>query len=387
MLKRTEEWIEAVVLSREWLGMDAAQWLVVLAMWAGIAFTLYGLYRLLAWRMAAFAARTETYVDDIAAEVFKRTRLYFLVALALYLAVLVLPVAERAGEVVQWAGRIAFLALLLQTIRWGNSLISLWVEGYRERKLQQNASAVTMVQAMGFLGRLVLWIVVALLALDNFGVEITALVASLGIGGIAVALAVQSLFADLLASLSIVFDKPFVVGDFLIVDEFMGTVEHVGLKTTQLRSLSGEQLTFSNSDLVGSRIRNYKRMHERRIAFTIGVVYQTPYEQLARIPEWLREAVEAEEHARFDRAHFQGYGDFALQFEVVYYVLSPDYNLYMDVQQGINLSIYRRFEEEDVAFAYPTQSLYLEKVPPLAQNGQEAGRPPADVRDGGTPQL
>ena len=374
MLERAEQWIEDVALSRRWLGMDAAEWVVVLAAWVGFAFLLYGLYKLLAWRLGAFAARTDTVIDDVAVEVFKRTRLYFLIALALDLAVRVLPVAENASEVVEWAGRLTILALLLQTIRWGNSLISLWIEHYRARKLEKDAGAVTMVQAVGFLGRFVLWTVVALLALQNFGVEVTALVASLGIGGIAVALAVQSIFADLLASLAIVFDKPFVVGDFLIIGEFMGSVEHVGLKTTRLRSLSGEQLIFSNSDLVGSRIRNYKRMHERRIAFTIGVVYQTPHGQIARIPQMLREAVGAEVEAgraRFDRAHFKGFGDFALQFETVYYVLSPDYTVYMDVQQAINLAIHKRFEGEAIAFAYPTQSLYLEKVPPLARNGQE----------------
>ena len=374
MLDQAQEWIENALVDREWLGLDATEWVVGLVVWVGVTFALYSVHRLLAWRLAAFAARTDTFVDDLLAEAFKRTRLYFLTALALYLTVLALPVPESAETVVHWIGRIAFLAFLLQMIRWGSSLISLWVEHYRERKLEKDAGAVTMAQAGGFLGRLALWIIVILLALDNFGIEVTALVASLGIGGIAVALAVQSIFADLIASLAIVFDKPFVVGDFLIVGEFLGTVEHVGLKTTRLRSLSGEQLIFSNSDLVGSRVRNYKRMHERRIAFTLGVVYQTSYEQLARIPGMLREMVEAQEGVRFDRAHFKGYGDFALQFEIVYYVLSPDYARYMDVQQAINLAIYQRFEQEGIAFAYPTQSLYLEKVPPMARNGWEAGR-------------
>ena len=371
MLEQAQDWIENMLVGREWLGLDATEWLIGLVVWVGITFALYSVHRLLAWRLSAFAARTDTFVDDLIAEAFKRTRLYFLIALSLYLTALALPVPESAERVVHWIGRIAFLAFLLQMIRWGSSLISLWVEHYRERKLEKDAGAVTMAQAGGFLGRLALWIIVVLLALDNFGIEVTALVASLGIGGIAVALAVQSIFADLIASLAIVFDKPFVVGDFLIVGDFLGTVEHVGLKTTRLRSLSGEQLIFSNSDLVSSRVRNYKRMHERRIVFTLGIVYQTPYEQLARIPALLREMVEAQEGVRFDRAHFKGYGDFALQFEIVYYVLSPDYTRYMDVQQAINLAIYQRFEEEGIRFAYPTQSLYLEKVPPLARNGRE----------------
>jgi small-conductance mechanosensitive channel len=146
----------------------------------------------------------------------------------------------------------------------------------------------------------------------------------------------------------------------LIVGDYLGTVERVGLKTTRLRSLSGEQLVFSNSDLLNSRIRNYKRMYERRVVFTIGVTYQTSHEQLAAIPGMLREIVEAQEQIRFDRSHFKEFGDFALTFETVYYVLNSDFNVYMDIQQAINLSIYRRFEEAGIAFAYPTQTLFHE---------------------------
>jgi len=195
--------------------------------------------------------------------------------------------------------------------------------------------------------------------LDNLGVDITALVAGLGIGGIAVALAAQNVLGDLFASLSIVLDKPFVVGDFLNVDDFLGSVEHVGLKTTRLRSLSGEQLVFSNNDLLNSRIRNYGRMFERRVVFSLGVTYETPPEKLRGIPTIIREAVEAKDKVRFDRAHFQKYGDFALVFEVVYYVLSSDYTLCMDIQQSVNLRIYERFAEEGIEFAYPTQKLYV----------------------------
>jgi small-conductance mechanosensitive channel len=213
--------------------------------------------------------------------------------------------------------------------------------------------------ALGFVGRLVLWSIILLLILDNLGVNVTALVAGLGVGGIAVALAVQNILGDLFASLSIALDKPFAVGDFLIIDEHLGSVEHIGLKTTRLRSLSGEQLVFSNTDLLGSRIRNYGRMYERRVMFKIGVTYQTPREKLELIPGIIRQAVEAQQQVRFDRSHFQSYGDFALVFETVYYVLGPDYNLYMDIQQAINLSIHEGFEEHAIEFAYPTQTVHV----------------------------
>jgi small-conductance mechanosensitive channel len=188
------------------------------------------------------------------------------------------------------------------------------------------------------------------------------MIAGLGVGGIAVALAAQNILGDLFASLSIILDKPFVVGDFLIIGDFLGSVEKVGVKTTRLRSLSGEQLIFSNNDLLGSRIRNYGRMFERRVIFSIGVTYQTPADKLRAIPDMLREAVESQQPVRFDRAHFQKYGDFALIFEIVYYVLSADYKQYMDIQQAINLQINEDFEEHGIEFAYPTQTLYVSKT-------------------------
>jgi small-conductance mechanosensitive channel len=203
--------------------------------------------------------------------------------------------------------------------------------------------------------------VALLLILDNLGIDITALVAGLGVGGIAVALAVQNILGDLFASLSIVLDKPFAVGDFIIIDDYLGSVEHVGLKTTRLRSLSGEQLVMSNADLLSSRIRNYGRMYERRIVFSLGVTYQTPRDKLKKIPGIIRDAVEAQDQTRFDRSHFKGYGSFSLDFETVYHVLQPDYNLYMDIQQAVNFAIHERFEAEGIEFAYPTQTLFVER--------------------------
>jgi small-conductance mechanosensitive channel len=200
---------------------------------------------------------------------------------------------------------------------------------------------------------------VLLVALDNLGIDVTALVAGLGIGCVAVALSVQNILGDLFASLSIILDKPFVIGDFLIIDDYMGSVEYVGLKTTRVRSLSGEQLIFSNSDLLKSRIRNYGRMFERRVVFSIGVTYDTSREKLRRIPGIIREAIEAEDKTRFDRSHFMNYGDYSLQFETVYYVLSADYNSYMDIQQAIYFAIHEAFEQEGIEFAYPTQTLFV----------------------------
>lgn len=225
--------------------------------------------------------------------------------------------------------------------------------------MEENPAAVSTINVIALASKIVLWSTVILLGLDNLGINVTALVAGLGIGGVAVALALQNILGDLFASLSIVFDKPFINKDFLIVGDLMGSVEHIGLKTTRIRSLSGEQLIFSNSDLLNSRIRNYGRMFERRVVFSIGVTYQTPREKLKFLPEIIRKAIETKSKTRFDRCHFMKYGDYALMFETVFYVLSPDYNIYMDIQQAIYFEIHERFEQEQIEFAYPTQKIFV----------------------------
>ena len=234
----------------------------------------------------------------------------------------------------------------------------------------QDPDGATTLRLIGFAAQGALWLLVGLLALDQLGFDVTALIAGLGIGGVALALAVQNILGDVFACAAIALDKPFVVGDFIVVDGLRGTVENVGLKTTRVRSLDGELLVFSNADLLKSRVRNFKRMFERRIQFCIAVNYDTPADKLRRIPGWLREAVDAQPKTRFDRAHFKSYGDWALDFEVVYYVLDADYNLYMDVQQSLNLAIYERFSAEGVEFAFPTRTLFV-------RGAAESEAPPA----------
>ncbi len=336
-------------------------WLLAAAVIIVVAMILILLRRFVHRRLVEFAKRTATKVDDLTAAVLGRTQFWFLAAVSLYVGSLVLTLPAVAVRVIS---TIAVLALLIQVGIWGTALVTFWMTRSVKRKLEEDAATATSMAALGFIIKLVLWAVILLLALDNMGLDITALIAGLGIGGIAVALALQSILGDLFASLSIVIDKPFVIGDFLIVDDLLGTVERIGLKTTRVRSLSGEQLVFANSDLLNSRIRNYKRMFERRIVFSIGVTYQTPSEKLTAIPAMIREIIEAQEMTRFDRAHFKAYGDFALMFETVYYVLVPDYNTYMDIQQAINLAIYERFEKEGIDFAYPTQTLYVSPEQP-----------------------
>lgn len=341
----------------QFLGVTVGSWLTLVLIWAVATVGLVLLRKLLVWRLEKLARRTTNVVDDVLTSVLQKTYFYFLLAVGLLIATLFVSLT---GDVRTVVTRIAFLVLLIQVISWGNHLISDWVQRYKERKLETDAAAVTTMQAVGFVARLVLYTIILLMALDNFGVDVTALIAGLGVGGIAIALALQNILGDLFASLSIVLDKPFVVGDFLIMDQYLGTVEQIGLKTTRLRSLSGEQIVFSNSDLLNSRIRNYKRMFERRIVFTFGVTYGTPKEKLVRIPEIVREIIVSLDDTRFDRAHFKEFGSSSLDFEVVYYVLVPDFNTYMDRQQAINLAIYEQFEQMGLEFAFPTQTVYVE---------------------------
>jgi small-conductance mechanosensitive channel len=295
---------------------------------------------------------------EIAAYVVRRTKGWFLFAVAVYAASQFVDISDKAHI---WIDRATLILALLQAGAWLSAGFTRFLHSRRQQELEESPDGVAAMDILSFLSRVAIWTIVLLAILDNLGVNITTLIAGLGVGGIAVALAAQNILSDLFASLSIVLDKPFVVGDFLIMGEFLGTVERVGIKTTRLRSLSGEQLVFSNNDLLNSRIRNYGRMQERRVVFALGVTYQTSAETLKRIPDIIRKAVEAQADIRFDRAHFQKYGAFSLDFEVVYHVLSADYNQYMDIQQAINLQIFSNFEAEGIEFAYPTQTLYVNR--------------------------
>ena len=220
-------------------------------------------------------------------------------------------------------------------------------------------SSLTMIRTLGLLGKVALWTVMVLLALHNVGVNVTALVAGLGIGGIAVALALQNILADVFSSIAIILDKPYQVGDFIAVGDSMGTVERIGLKTTRIRSLSGEQLVFSNSELLKSRIRNFRRMAERRVEFAIGVPYNTPVEKVERVSTILREIISETPNVRLERATFKEFGESSLTVECVYFVKDIGYSLYLGVQERINLEILRRLQEEGIEPAHPNRTLYV----------------------------
>lgn len=330
-------------------------WALALAVTAGAAIAMMFVRAFVLRRMEALSRRTETRLDDFVTRMLSQTYTLFIVAFALYVGSTFLTLTAKQDKFVT---RVAIASLLLQAAIWGDTGLRAWRDQFRIGPVDAERRASSGV--LCFISRLLLWVVVTLMVLDNFGINITTLVASLGIGGVAVALATQNILGDLFASLSIMLDKPFEVGDFIIVGDVLGSVEHIGLKTTRVRGLGGEQVVFSNGELLKSRIHNHKRMQTRRVAFVLRVAYGTPEELLCRIPHIIRAIVTSKPNIDFERAHFFSWGQWSLDFEVVYHYRSPDYILHMDAQQDIFLDVYRRFQQEGIEFAHPLSIVRLD---------------------------
>jgi small-conductance mechanosensitive channel len=344
-----------------------AAWLVALGFSLGFLLVLLTLKVLFVKRMMGVSLKTGAKANSMMVAIIGQTRFLFLFFVAIFLGSLLLTLPDTIRFFIQ---TVAIIALLIQTGFWTTALVSFYIAARRTEQLADEAGSVFTLNAIEVFAKGAIWTLVLLLSLDNIPqIQITALIASLGIGGIAIGLAVQNILGDLFASLSIALDKPFIIGDFINVGEYSGTVEYIGLKSTRLRSISGEQVVFSNSDLLGSRIRNFKRMERRRVVFTINVTYDTPAEKLKSIPGLIRDILNEHEQATFDRVHFKTFEDSSLAFEVVFFMEVPDFMSYMDVQQAVNLSIYECFEREGISFAYPTQTIYLQKGDDVQLNG------------------
>lgn len=340
------------------LGNPLRAWLIAVAQFA-LWFTVLPLARAaISHRLKALAPEQSAAPLVLVQALLGRTTRIFLVAVALYLALRWLEVPERLDRAIMVT---LLVVTWYQVARWGTTTVRHLIE-LRRSSESGGASGEASLNILRFVGITAVWIVACLMLLANLGVEIMPLIAGLGIGGVAVALAVQNVLGDLLASLSIALDKPFRIGDFLIVGEEKGTVEYIGIKSTRLRSLSGEQIVISNGDLLGSRVRNYGLLYERRVVFQIGIVYETSLEQISEVPRILEAAIRAQPKTRFDRAHFVSHGDFSLNFEAVYFVLDAAYNTYMDIQQAINLQIHAELGQRGIEFAYPTAKHYTVQV-------------------------
>ncbi len=310
-------------------------------------------------RLRAWASRTETELDDLAVNGIEKFILPILNLGLIYIAISTLSLSEKASRVV---GAAVAAVLTFFAIRVVTSTLGLLLKSHVSR--QENGD-IKLKQLRGITAviNILVWVLGLVLLFDNLGYNVTAIITGLGIGGIAVALAAQNILGDLFNYFVIFFDRPFEIGDYIVVDDKRGTVEYIGLKSTRLKSLTGEQLVISNSNLTSSRVHNFKRMDERRLLFTLGIVYETPLEKVKEIAPLLRKIIEEQPKARFDRAHFAAFGSYSLNFEVVCFVSTADYNEYMDVQQAINYRVLEEFEKRGIAFAYPTQTVFSLPAP------------------------
>ena len=345
------------------LGNDLAAWTKALLQFA-VWFTVLPIVKsFVTGRLKKLPAEKSAAPLELVLALLKRTTRTFLIVVAAYLALRWLAVPEKPDRYITV---FVLFILWLQLALWGTATVKFFVDRRTLLDTREAKDGSASLNILKFVGVAAVWVFASLLLLANLGIDVTALIAGLGVGGIAVALAVQNILGDLLASLSIALDKPFKVGDFLVLGEEKGTVEYIGIKSTRLRSLNGEQIIMSNADLLGSRVRNFGRLYERRIAFQIGIVYETSRDKIEAVPGIMEKAIRAQDKTRFDRAHFASYGDFSLNYEAVFYVLDPAYNVYMDIQQAINLQIHEEFEKLGVEFAYPTTVQYNRPLPQRA---------------------
>ena len=340
------------------LGNRLNDYLISLGLMAGLCLLIKVADWIVLARLKAIAEKTDNPYDDWLVGVLEKRGVPLLYLGAFYvglkrlaLSPLVLKLTNLGFGLV-----LAYLAVRLLSLMLEKALATY----NRKKGGPQEQSPQAMKGLMG-LARLVLWSLALLILLDNIGIRISALVAGLGIGGLAVAFAAQKILGDLFSYFSIFFDRPFEIGDFVVIDNFSGTVEHIGIKSTRIRSLSGEQLIFANADLTSSRLRNYKRMANRRVVFRFGLVYDTDIDKLERVPKLVEEIVKGISGATFERAHFASFGDYSLIFEVVYNVEGSDYLQYMEIQQRINLALMKALRREGLELAYPTQRVIMEK--------------------------
>lgn len=345
------------LVNRQFLGNRVVDYAVFFAILLGGVIAVNFFRWAVLHRLRGLAEKTATTLDDFLLTIFRKLVLPLAYYGIFYLATTTLalsPFLEKSIHV----GGVVLLTIL--AIRFTIAISRYGIETYSKKQGKDVAREHALA---GFLTmiRVIAWILGSVFLLDNFGFRISTVVAGLGISGIAVALAAQAILGDLFAYITILFDRPFEIGDFIIVGDSMGVVQHLGIKSTRLGSLGGEQIVLSNKDLTDSRVRNYKRMARRRVLFQLGVTYQTRLDSLREIPGLIRDIITGVGDTVFDRAHFASYGDSSLVFEVVYYVIGNDYTKYMEIQQQINYRVYEEFAARNIEFAYPTRTLFLQK--------------------------
>lgn len=344
------------LLQLAWGGNTLLRYLTAGAVFVALALAFGVGLPLVLRHLKRLAARSRMSADDAVIALVAQIPSWMLTIFALLLAVSTLSLPSVAATVTK-AGMLAIVTYVGIAVA-RTAIEYALVSAVPSLRAGDTAALPTVLRVTIMLA---LWCVGALLILSNLGVNVVSLVAGLGIGGVAVALAVQNILGDLFSSFALFMDKPFREGDFIVTGDHMGVVKQIGLKTTRLQALQGEEIVIPNQELTGSRIQNFKRMNERRVVLKFGVTYDTTPARLRAVAETVKDVVSSKEGVRFDRAHFMAFGDSSLDFEVVYYLLSADYNAYMDTQQAINLEILERLTADGVGFAFPTRTVHVVK--------------------------
>lgn len=341
------------ILTTIYLGNSLQNWLSALAILTAGWLALRIFKRVILKSLKKWSLKSKTTLDDFFIETVEKSVVPLFYLGVFRLALGILDLSPAVSKVIYVATLLFLTFFILRVI---TSVIKQFVFSFIETK-ENSETKEKQAKGLLLIVNIVIWVLGIVFIIDNLGYNVTTLITGLGIGGIAIALAAQTILGDLFSYFVIFFDRPFEIGDFIIVEDKMGTIEYIGIKTTRLRTLSGEQLICSNTYLTNERVHNFKRMDQRRIVFKLGVTYQTAPELLKKVPELVRSIIESTEDVRFDRGHFSGFGDFSLDFEFVYYILSADYNVYMDKQQEIYFNVLMQFEKEKIEFAYPTQTV------------------------------
>jgi len=337
------------------LGNSVWHWILAFAITVAVYFLFRFIFKVIVKQIDKIASRTDNILDDIAVDALKNSKFWFFAVIAIFFGTEIL----NFGEYDFLPVKILILTTFAQIGIWVNVIFCDVLNNWSKKNnpnIVKNSGFVI----INWLGKFIIWAVILLLILDNLGVKVVSLMAGLGVGGIAVALAVQKILGDLFASISIMIDKPFEIDDFIAIGDIRGTVESTGIRTTRIRSVTGEQIVISNNDILESRLNNFKQMKERRITYTIGVTYKTAKENLQAITGIVKNIIDNQSKARFDRGHLKGFDASSIDYEFIYWVTSPDYVVYMDVQEQINLAVMDAFAERKIEMARPTQTVFLQ---------------------------
>jgi small-conductance mechanosensitive channel len=307
-----------------------------------------------------WAKNTKTQLDDDILRNIRAPVLILAILIGLFYALNSLTFLDVYSEVIATAFTVAQILVVTFII---TRVINVLVTWFAQRAKREKRVSEHLLFVLRQIIKASVYVFAFLAILVAFKIDLSGVVLGLGVGGIAIALALQNVLSDVFSAFSIYFDRPFEVGDFIVVGNYSGTVRKIGIKSTRLQLLQGEELVISNRELTTTSLRNFKKLKKRRVVLKLTVAADTPLEKLKRIPDLIKGIIEGVEQSEFERVHLVEFGDFSLNFEVVYYMKTPDYNEYMDTQQEINFGILEIFEKEGIAIPFPTQTIFLQKEP------------------------